>query len=167
MGNRAITMAVSCVGCYLRRRREGGQLRGPSYRPSLKLVGAVLRLAEVPLPGVAQVSVDGDVDLGVRSCPGNISCEDLHRVQHNWAGTWTEKQTEGRTKGKKRWRHFRFEGTGGSGIRPRAQEGVSVFLLSAQFRVDSPEGSCPSDLTKVVSQTPKMALPGLAQWIVC
>lgn len=72
----------------------------PSYRPSLKLVGAVLRLAEVPLPGVPQVSVDGNVDLGVRSRPGNISCEDLHRVQHNWAGTWTERQRDGQ-RGKK------------------------------------------------------------------
>lgn len=55
-----------------------------SYRSSLELVGAILRLAEVPLPSVSQVPVDGDVDLGICSCPGNISCEDLHRVQHNW-----------------------------------------------------------------------------------
>lgn len=68
----------------------------PSYRSSLELVGAVFRLAEVPFSGVPQVSIDGDVDLGVRSCPRNISCEDLHRVQHNWAGSWPDRQTEGR-----------------------------------------------------------------------
>lgn len=50
----------------------------PSYRPFLELVGAVLRLAEVSLPGVPQVAIDGDVDPGIGPRPWNIPCEDLH-----------------------------------------------------------------------------------------
>lgn len=128
------------------RRGKGVSSACPSYRSSLELVGAVFRLAKVPFSGVPQVSIDGDVDLGVRPRPRNVSCEDLHRVQHNWAGGWTDRKTDRRTKGRKGWHCFRFGETGFvGGIILLAQTSggdlvSSFYLLIYTHSATSPSG---------------------------
>lgn len=112
-----------------------------AYRSFLELVGTVLRLAKVSLPSVPQISIDGDVDLGICPCPRNVPREDLHRVQHDWPGSQIDAQTDGQREEKNN-----------RALGPRRldwqEEVVSAFYLStrahcATIRKDVPVGSLP------------------------